>query len=183
LVRVFDLFEIRAWTDEETRDFFETAFTNSNVAIDIDDEALDMLAQFAGGLPVLAHEIGDAVFKTDEDNHIDSIDAARGIDIAADIVGRKHLEPQVFRAIRSERYRSILKKIGKDFFEFNFKRGEVLSHLSKSEIKVFDNFLGRMTDLGAIVRESEKGPGYYRFSNLLHYLYFAIWSGDINKSS
>jgi len=181
LVRVFDLFEIRAWTDDETRDFFQNAF--SKVDIGIDEMTLDFLAGFSGGLPVLAHEIGDAVFKADMDNQIDSNDAARGIDIAADIVGRKHLEPQVFRVIRSGRYRTILGKVGKDFFGFSFQRSKVRSHLNKDEVRVFDNFLRRMTDLGVVVREPEKGAGYYRFSNFLHYLYFSILRDTIKKSS
>lgn len=170
LARVFDLVQIRPWTQDETQLFYVNAF--STVGISVDDDALDMLVRYAGGLPVLAHEIGDAVFKVDVDNRIDRQDALQGIVTAAEIVGRKHLEPQVFRAIRSARYRTILRKVAKEPFQIGFERSEVRSRLSKEEARVFDNFLRRMTELGVIVPDPERGRGAYRFRNLLHYLYF-----------
>lgn len=65
LARVFDLVEIRAWSDDETRKFFGAAF--SKVAMTIDADALQLLSRYAGGLPVLAHELGDAAFNVDTD--------------------------------------------------------------------------------------------------------------------
>jgi len=180
LARVFELIEIRPWSNEETRFFYENAFARAGLPID--EEALDMLALYAGGLPVLAHEIGDAVFKADQDNHVDRHDALRGITNAAEIVGRKHLEPQVFRAIRSTRYRTILRKVAREPFETGFRRSKLRARLSGAEAKVFDNFLRRMTELGVIVRDHEKGPGCYRFRNLLHYLYFRLEAERARKS-
>ncbi len=58
------------------------------------------------------HEIGDAVFWKDEDGIISENDAMSGIFDAADRIGKKYLDPKVYRAIRSERYRSILRKLG-----------------------------------------------------------------------
>lgn len=172
LVRVFDLIEIKAWSRDETRAFYQNAF--SRVGFTIDEDALSLLSDYTGGLPVLAHEIGDAVFKFDSDDHIDRKDALSGVVDAAEIVGRKHLEPQVFRAIRSERYRTILRKVARDPFQFQFQRSEVRAHLNGEELRVFDNFLRRMTDLGVIVRETERGAGSYRFTNILHWLYFSM---------
>lgn len=172
LARVFELVEIRAWSPEETRTFYENAF--SRVGIEMGGQALSVLVRFAGGLPVLAHEIGDAVFKEDEDGRINDEDALSGAMMAAEIVGRKHLEPQVFQAIRSARYRAILRKLAAQPFQVQFQRGQGLKRLSTEERKVFDNFLRRMTDLGVIVADPERGPGAYRFRNLLHYLYFGL---------
>jgi hypothetical protein len=130
------------------------------------------LTRFAGGLPVLAHEIGDAAFNQDKDGRIDESEALKAITVAADIVGRKHLEPQVFQAIRSKRYRTILRKLAREPFEDRFKRSEVRERLSGDELQVFDNFLRRMSQLGVVSKDSEKGAGAYYFTNLLHYLYF-----------
>lgn len=179
LARVFDPIEINAWTKEETKTFFGNSFVK--MGIDIEENVLDVLATFSGGLPVLAHEIGDAVFKVDHDKHIDTNDTTRGIINAAEIVGRKHLEPKVFQAICSKKYRTILRKVATGPFGNEFQRSKVLGHLNKGEQKVFDNFLNRMTELGVIVRSSEKGRGWYRFDNLLHYTYFNMEASRAEK--
>jgi len=170
LARVFDVIEIRAWSVDETQSFFRTAF--SRVSVPVDQDALALMSRFVGGLPVLAHEIGDAVFKADSDNRIDREDALAGIVQAADIVGRKHLEPQVFSAIRSSRYRAILRKIAKAPFEQSFRVRDIRTRLTAEEQKVFHNFLTRMKKLGVLQDDPEGGPGAYRFANLLHYFYF-----------
>lgn len=170
LARIFNLVDIRAWKNQETREFFNQAFSRVNISVDGD--AMEFLARYAGGLPMLAHEIGDAVFKLDTDSRIDRPDAIAGIVEAADIVGRKHLEPQVFQAIRSAKYRAILRKVSVEPFEPRFKRAELRARLAKEEEKVMDNFLTRMKDLGVIRPDLERGPGAYCFDNILHYLYF-----------
>ena len=172
LARVFDLVEIRAWSSDETRTFYQSAF--SRVGMEVEAQALELLARFAGGLPVLAHEIGDAAFNLDADGRIDSTDAMNAVIEAADIIGRKHLEPQVFNAIRSARYRSILRKLTRKPFMVKFERSEVMKSLSGDEGRVFDNFLRRMSELTVVSRDPEQGPGAYRFTNLLHYLYFQM---------
>jgi hypothetical protein len=170
LARVFDVIDIKIWTHGETTDFFRNAF--SRVNIPVGERALSILTDFAGGLPVLAHEIGDATFKLDADGRIDEQDALQGVGLAADIVGRKHLEPQVFQAIRSARYRAILRKIAREPFEFAFTLRDVRPRLSQEEQKVFHNFLSRLRKLGVLQTDPDRGAGAYRFVNRLHYLYF-----------
>lgn len=170
LARVFDLVEIRPWADEETREFYESTF--SKAGLTVEQDALNLLGRYAGGLPMLAQEIGDAAFKLDQDDRIDSDDALGGVVAAADIVGRKHLEPQVFQAIRSARYRAILRKAPTKPFQIQFKRSDLRGRLTADEVRVLDNFLTRMKRLGVIRPDPEGGPGTYRFGNLLHYLYF-----------
>lgn len=65
LARVFDVIEIRPWSLEETQQFFRNSFAKVNV--EVSEQALSSLAKYAGGLPVLAQEIGDAVFAADQD--------------------------------------------------------------------------------------------------------------------
>lgn len=179
LSRVFDLVEIRAWSERETEEFYSTAF--DLVGTKVEPDAMSTLVRFTGGLPVFAHEIGDAVFKVDDDKRITKADTLRGIARAVDIIGKKHLEPQVLSAIRSERYRTILKKLAT--LGESFERAQVQKVLDSSEIKVFDNFLRRMVDLGVVTRLPERGPGAYRFVNLLHYLYFDFEAAGLSTQA
>jgi hypothetical protein len=175
LARIFDIIQIESWSPEETRQFFKRSF--DRVGVSVEDPAMKLLVHYAGGLPMLAHEIGDAVFSADTDYVIDSRDAIGGVFIAADIVGRKHLEPQVFHAIRSQRYRTILRKICQHAdISYSFSRASAVGHLSEAEKGVFDNFLKRMVRLGVLERDSEGGVGLYRFTNDLHHLYFTLES-------
>ena len=178
LARVFDLVDLKAWSDEETRDFYKNAF--QKVGTTVDEGARGALANFAGGLPVLAHEIGDAVFAVDTDNHITTLDAMLGITQAADIVGRKYLHPSVFEAIRSPRYRAILRKMTG---RYSFRRAGMLTLLDDTERRVSDNFLRKMVKLGVLIRDAEKGAGHYHFANLLHYLYFQMEATGARRAS
>jgi len=134
---------------------------------------MELMVKFSGGLPVLAHEIGDAVWRKSNGPVIGVGDASVGISEAAEIIGKKLLEPQVLRAIRSQRYRSILRKLARPLGP-SFRRADLFRALSAEERKVCDNFLNRMRKLNVILPDSEAGPGAYRFSNQLHALYFYI---------
>ena len=170
LARVFDPVDIRVWSSEESRSFFEQTF--KKVEISCEPGALDRMTHYTGGLPVLAHEIGDAVFSTDNDGLIDRKDAGMGVFAAADIVGRRYLDPLVYDSIRSTRYREILRQITRIYANEQFTRADVRASLADKEKRVFDNFLEKMKDLGVIVQDSEGSRGAYQFSNRLHYLYF-----------
>lgn len=179
LARIFDIVEIQPWSEQETKEFFNKAF--SKVEISVEEAALDVLSRYAGGLPVLAHEIGDATFNANQDDVVDRKDALQGVVMAADIVGRKHLQPQVFQAIRSKKYRAILRKITEKPSEIEFSSRDIKSKLRAEEQKVYNNFLVRMQKLGVIKKDPEGGPGAYRFTNQLHRLYFwleAQWAKE-----
>lgn len=171
LARVFDLIEIKPWSDAETRDFFRKAFEGAGVKVE--PAALETMVKFSGGLPVLAHEIGDAVWRIASGQVVKAQEARAGVLEAAEILGKKLLEPQVLRAIRSQRYRSILRKLAPTLGP-SFRRADLLKALSADERKVCDNFLNRMRKLNVIIPDLEGGPGSYRFSNQLHALYFTI---------
>lgn len=176
LARVFDIIDIRPWDAKETAEFYQQTFQR-NAAIKINDDALQSMVGFTGGLPVIAHEIGDAVWRTATASPITLQDAMRGVFIAAEFIGRKFLQPQISQALRSPRYRSILHKIaGDSSLNISFQRGDVGKRLTAEEKKVLDNFLNRMKELGALVPDSTEGPGGYRFINQLYRLYFHIES-------
>ena len=172
LARVFELIDISPWSDDEATEFYQRTFHSGNAKIA--ETELNRLVQYTGGLPVLAHEIGDAVWRTAQSSEINAREVSQGISIAAEIIGRKLLEPQIFSAIRSERYRSILRKIAGEP-QMYFRRAELVANLTEKEVKVVDSFLRRMKQLGAI--ETNVGVrGGYRFPNLLHALYFWLES-------
>ena len=170
LARVFELIDIAPWSDEEAGEFYRHAFTTAGATVS--DVELATLVRFTGGLPVLAHEIGDAVWRTAQSPRIDAGEINDGIMLAADVIGRKLLEPQIFRAIRSERYRSILRKVSVEP-RLRFHRTEVVARLTDAEKRVMDNFLRRMRALGALETDPEVRGGY-RFPNMLHALYFMM---------
>ena len=168
LARVFELIDIAPWSTDEVAEFYQTSF--GSVGATISDADVSHLVRYTGGLPVLAHEIGDAVWREARRVEISSREVSAGIVTAAEVIGRKLLEPRIFGAISSERYRSILRKMS-DEPRMRFRRSELVSRLTDDEKRVMDNFLRRMKDLGAL--EADPGVrGGYRFPNLLHMLYF-----------
>lgn len=170
LDRVFTIIPISRFNEQETSDFFKRAF--SRVQTDVREEALRVLWRFSGGYPVFMHELGDAVFKVDDDNVIDERDAFMGVIRGANVIGEKYVEPKILEALRSAKYRNILKKISKKPFEHRFARKEAVARFTGAEAKVFDNFLRRMESLGAIRKYRDHGPGHYEFTNELYYLFF-----------
>ena len=169
LARVFDLVDIAPWSDDEVEQFYRDSFASANAVLST--ASLRFLVEYTGGLPVLAHEIGDAVWHTARTQTIAQDEVVTGVIRAAEIIGRKLLEPQIFRAIQSDRYRAILRKITDEPLRLRFQRGELAARLTQDEQRVLDNFLRRMRGLGAIQNDPEVRGGY-RFANRLHAVYF-----------
>lgn len=172
LARVFELIDITPWSEDEASEFYQASFRRGGAEISAVD--VRAMVQYTGGLPVLAHELGDAVWRTARTPIIRRSEVAQGIVVAAEVIGSKLLEPSIFRALQSERYRSILRQIA-DRPLMRFRRSEVLARLSGGDKKALDNFLRRMRDLGAIEADPETRGGY-RFPNRLHALYFSMES-------
>ena len=168
LARVFELIDLAPWSDDEVLRFYQQSFDSGGAKIS--EEWLKGLVRFTGGLPVLAHEIGDAVWRTARGKTIEKNEISEGISTAAEVIGRKLLDPQIFSAIRSESYHSIFRKMA-DEPRIHFRRAELQELLTDAEKKGLDNFLRRMTNLGALEKDPEVRGGY-RFPNLLHALYF-----------
>lgn len=118
------------------------------------------------------HELGDAIFWLDKDNHIDKDDAIMGLFDAAKIVGKKYLDPQVYQVLKSETHRPILTKIGKIPLGERFQRKNILENASKKESKTFDNFLFKLKTLGIINKTENRGE--YKFANMLYHLYIGL---------
>lgn len=189
LARIFSPFNIDAWSREETCEFYKKTFDSAGARIST--RSLDLLVDYTGGLPVFAHELGDSVWRMAKTLEIDRDAVIEGVIDATEIIGRKFLDQQVFNAIRSEKYHSILMKMMEKVIRNKsidrFRRSDVTKDLTEEETKVFDNFLQRMKKLGALIQDSSVRGGY-QFPNQLYALYFVLYSSrkvqqDLNKGT
>jgi len=177
LTRIFRLVEIDKLTNEEVKNFLIKAFDTVNVKVL--PEALALMVKYSSGLPIIMHEVGDSVFWANEDDEIDRNDVLRGLIDAARRIGTKYLDPKVYRKIRSENYKSILRKMGQSTITRNFTRDEILKILTSEEKQVFDHFLNKLKELGVIESNLEKGRGSYKFVNDIYPVY--IWMESQSK--
>jgi len=174
--RIFDVIELPVMSNSESEDFFKHMFESINVSIASD--ALSLIVSLSGGLPMIMHEIGDAVFWKDEDKRISVKDALSGTIEAAQVVGRKYIDPKVSKLLRSRTYTSILRTIYKRApMGGMFNRQQILESLPSNEKNNLDNFLQRGRKLGIIRMMDARGE--YKFVNPLHKLY--AWSEAKNK--
>ena len=168
--RIFDIIEIEAMSNEEMKDFFGKAF--ASVHMSVAPDAMHAMSVNSAGFPKIMHLIGDAAFWLDQDGIISENDVGQAILMAADEVGKKFVDQQVFKALRSADYHSILAKIAKMTpVSMSFKRGEVIVDLTETEKKKFDNFLQKMKSL-KVIRSGEM-QGEYVFNMRMVWLY--IW--------
>ena len=168
--RIFDIVELSLMSKDESTDFFEEMFKKQK--IDVGEGALSLMVELSGGYPMLLHEVGDAVFWQDTDNHISETDARQGVMEAARIVGRKYIDAKISKVLRSETYSSILWHMGKKLpLGATFKRKELLKAVDEKEKKNLDNFLNRIKRLGLI--DDTEVRGEYTFVNPLYHLY--LW--------
>ena len=139
ILRIFRVIHIEKLFNQEVEHFLKLAFDSVNIKIE--SKAFKPMVTYPSGLPILMHEIGDATFWLDDDGKINEKDAYKGIATAAMKVGEKYLDPKVYRAIRSERYRSILRKLGEMEIPRFFRKRDVESKLTETEKKVFHKTL------------------------------------------
>lgn len=169
LMRIFRVVEIDKLQDKEVKEFFLRTFNKVNMKVESD--AMEIMIDFSSGLPILMQEIGDACFWVDTDGVIKKEDVFPGIILASERIGKKYLEPQVYRAIQSERYKSILRKLVESPLSRYLKKQDVEKRLNESEKKVFHHFLRKMRNLGIISYDRERG---YSFVNAIYpvFIYF-----------
>jgi hypothetical protein len=173
--RIFGIVEIEPMTAEEMKSFFTKAF--ESVQIRVEPDAMGMLTEYSAGFPKIMHVVGDAAFWVDRDGAIDRQDAMTALLIAADEVGKKYVDQQVYRALRSKDYHSILGKIAQSGLEMSFQKSDIARGLSDSEKKKFNNFLQKMKRL-KVLRSGEV-QGEYIFNLRMVRLY--IWLENLRK--
>lgn len=159
--RLFDVVDIRQMSQPEMRDFFQKAF--ESVEITVRPDAMSMMTQASAGFPKIMHAVGDAIFWKVNGKIVDQATAAVGIIDASKEVGRKFVDAQVYDAIQSKDYQSILKKLASDLgpLKEEFTRKDLAAKLNDSEKRKLDNFLQKLKKLNVV--KSLDTPGRYQF--------------------
>jgi len=180
VIRIFrPLISVDPWTLEESDEFFKNSFEKHGVKVK--QSEIESLTKYSGGLPAVAHELGDAVWENLDDQEVTSTDVFLGIVTAAERIGGRFLKRDVIQALQSKKYRSTLRKISQyiGLREFQFSKAQLRSlPLTADEKKNLDNFLNRMRKLGAIVPVKEGERGVYRFPTYLHRIYFLLEASE-----
>lgn len=170
LARVLELVKIAPWSVDEVMEFYQESFRSCGAEVSPRD--MDLLVRFTDGLPLLAHEIGDAVWRVARSPAITPNDIANGIVLAATTVGNKYLGPPLLTATRSARYRAILEVVAQHL-GFRFTRTELIPHVAHDARPMLDGFLRRMKQIGVL--EAVPGTrGEYQFPNRLSWLHLKM---------
>jgi len=178
VARIFDVVNLPPMSNSESEDFFTNMFGGQNITVT--SEALSLMVQLSGGFPMLMHEVGDAVFWHDTDSRITERDAKQGIMEAAQIIGKKYIDPEISKVLKSKTYASILWRIGKKLpLGATFQRQDLLKEASETQQRSLDNFLRRIKKLGII--DDTESRGEYRFVNPLYHLH--VWYEAKNKAN
>ena len=178
--RIFELVKIAQWSRKETTDFYRKIFAQAGAKVA--DDALKFMALCADGFPSVAHEIGDAVWRTADNPSITFVNAIKGIDAAIRIIGEKLIEPQILATIRSEKYNTILRKIVKSDIEiYAFGRSELKEILTDTEQKALGNFFRKMVEIGLFQTDPET-RGQYSISSILYILFLTLHFDKEKKS-
>ncbi len=174
--RIFDVVEIEKMTEGEMTEFFQRSFREAD--IQITPEAMKAFTRYSAGFPKIMHVIGDEAYFLDSDGVIDQSEAMIAVVRAADEVGRKFVDQQVYRALKSPDYHSILQKIASHGPTGDgFKKRDIEAGLTTAEKNKFGNFLQRMKKLNVL--RSGDAAGDYVFNLQMVRLY--IWLESLNR--
>jgi hypothetical protein len=168
--RIFEIIRIEPLNQIEMEEFFRKSF--DSVGCNITEDALQILCHYSEGFPKAMHIIGNNVFWIDKDNNIDESDAYEGIVASAREIGQQFIDEQVYKAIKSEDYKSILRKLTNAPILMSFNKSEFEEELPTPERKKFNNFLQKMKKLNVI--KSGEVRGEYVFTSRLSKLYMRM---------
>lgn len=167
--RIFDVVEIEALTDAEMSEFFSRAFLSARIAVD--DAAMKILTTYSAGFPKIMHLVGDAAFWLDKDDRITAEEAWQAVVVAAEEVGKKYVDQQVYNTLKSADYRSILRKIAASGISMEFRRGDVAKGLTPAEARKLNNFLQKMKRLDVIRPGDVKGEWVFNVRMVRLYIW------------
>jgi len=174
--RIFDVVSIERMTVAEMNDFFRKAF--ESVHMTVDSMAADHMSYYAAGFPKIMQLIGNAAYWLDRDGRVDLDDAVGAVASAADEVGKRYVNQQVYAALHSADYHSILAKIGKTAGADSFMKRDIERGLTEGEKRKLNNFLQRMKRLKVL--RSGDVQGEYVFNVRMVSLY--IWMRSIRST-
>jgi hypothetical protein len=174
--RIFDVVDIEPLNRDEMNTFFTRAF--ETVGIRVEAKALDLMAHYSAGFPKIMHLVGDNAYWLDRDSVISKDDAFAAVLNAADEVGKKYVDQQVYRALQSKDYQSILAKLGATAPKDTFARKDIERGLTETQKKKLSNFLQRMKKLNVL--RSGETRGEYVFIMRMVQIY--IWLQEVRKT-
>ena len=176
--RIFDIVEIDKMDRGEMHEFFERSFREANIKVE--PAAMEILVKYSAGFPKIMHVVGDEAYYLDSDGNLDFAEAISSVVRAAEEVGRKFVDQQVYKALRSPDYHSILKKIASHGpHGDSFTKKDVAQGLTAVEQKKLSDFLRRMQSLNVI--RSGVTAGEYVFNVQMVRLY--IWLRSFGPES
>jgi len=169
--RIFDIITIDTMSPGEMAEFFTRAFNSVNITVQ--PEAMTHLVHYSAGFPKIMHLVGDAAFWVDEDATVDGREALKAVIMAADQVGERFVVPQVYKALRSPTYRSILAKVAAKLGpeSISFLKSDVASGLTDQEKKKLGNFLNRMKELRVIRKGDVQGEWVFNMRMVQLYIW------------
>ena len=165
----YGIVEMPLWGYEDTMEFYRNMFSRAGVKIT--KSALDALAASADGVPYIAHELGDAIFRTADSMNITEHDAIGAIAEGITLSGMKTRVSLILSVIENDAYLSILKKIvfadTRKYCRSDIAASEVSGIVSDKERKVLDDFFKKMVNIG-LFETDPMVPGQYYFTNHLY---------------
>jgi hypothetical protein len=166
--RIFDIIKLEPLDDADMSEFFSRAF--SSVGIDVEPSAMALMKNTSAGQPKIMHLIGDCAYWRNKNDVITGRDALGAVMDAAEKFGERYVDMQVYKALQSVEYRSILKKLVQ--LEMEFEKNDLAQKLTAAETAKLDNFLQRMKKLKVLRSGDEKGA--YIFNSKMVWLYLRL---------
>lgn len=175
--RIFDIVDIEPLSETEMKEFFKLAF--DSVRMRVEEDALQTLSHYSAGFPKIMHMVGDAAYWIDKDDIIDEEDAITGAIMAAEEFGKKYVDQQVYKTLRSLDYRSILSKIAQlSSSKMSFKKSDIEAGLTSTEKKKFNNFLQKMKSLKVLKSGDIRGEYVFNLRMVRLYIWLQSWQKE-----
>ncbi len=164
---------VAPWSSEEIEALYRDISARTGVKFKQKKECIECMAVFSAGLPAVAHEIGDAVWRAADGQHITLGDAYVGIQVGVKIAGERLIHPLLLGIFKNAKYNFIFRKIVKAEMHMGVidcpKLQQGLSGKVRQEV---DDFFKEMTEMGLFCVDPEaEGDGQYRFFCVLYILF------------
>ena len=163
----------------EVKEFFKDTFSTINKQIN--DNSLELLSYFSGGIPLIMQEIGYSIYWLSEKTTIDEEDVLNGIMEAIGELESKQIR-NIVNQISSDDFEDLLLKIAsqkqQSYIETDFKE-----KLNLDEYNIWDEFLDCMIKLGVIKTSNRKSNLKFSFSNQFYFTYFWLKSLNLHEES
>lgn len=165
--RIFEIVPVDPMVLEDAQQFFQITFESAGM--DCDSETALLFAQYSAGFPRMMQIIGDAAYRTARGATVGGIDA---IVAAAEEIGTRYVDTQVYDVLKSADYVSILDKIARtDPSDLRFRKSDVEAGLTITERRKLNNFLQKMKKLNVLRLGDQPGDWVFRERMVRFYMW------------